>query len=93
MKKIFAITLLTVTVWSCSHKITPPPPPTTAATPVEQGKATYINKCGTCHKLKNTADYTVAQWAPILDHMAKKAQLDPTEKANVLAYVDANAKP
>jgi hypothetical protein len=34
------------------------------------GMETYNGKCGRCHGLKNTADYTKEQWTPIMDRMA-----------------------
>jgi len=56
------------------------------------GQATYNSKCGRCHGLKATVDYTAERWASILAVMAPRANLDATEKANVYAYVKANAK-
>jgi trimethylamine-N-oxide reductase (cytochrome c) len=100
MKKILVISLLTIAVWSCSHKTAPSQTATATTTTTTTtttadavaGKSTYMAKCGQCHGLKNPADFTVTEWGPILDNMARKAQLDDIEKANVLAYVDANAK-
>ena len=59
---------------------------------VAKGQETYTAKCGRCHGLKNTADYTAKEWIGWLDKMAPKARLDETEKANVLAYVQFYAK-
>lgn len=56
------------------------------------GKNIYVAKCGRCHGLKNTTDFTRQQWVPIMDRMAEKAKLSDTEKADVLMYVQANAK-
>jgi cytochrome c2 len=98
MKKIAVVSFLIIAVWSCSHKTAPTQTTTTTTVTTtttgdaSAGKDIYIAKCGQCHGLKNPGNYTVTEWGPILDHMAKKAQLDDTEKANVLAYVDANAK-
>jgi len=61
--------------------------------PVEVlGQSTYNAKCGRCHGLKITTDYTADRWASIMQVMATKAQLTAVEKDNVLAYVRANAK-
>jgi trimethylamine-N-oxide reductase (cytochrome c) len=100
MKKIFVISFLAIAIWSCSHKTTPSQATTTTTTvttttatgDVAAGKDTYSAKCQQCHGLKDPGKFTTTQWAPILDNMARKANLDPTEKANVLAYVLANAK-
>ncbi len=56
------------------------------------GQATFNVKCGKCHGLKVTSDYTADRWISIMQVMATKAQLTETEKENVLAYVKANAK-
>jgi len=95
MKKFFVIGILAILVWSCSHKTAPPATTATTATATGDataGQATYMAKCQRCHALKNPGDFTSDQWPPILNSMAVKAQLSDTEKANVLAYVLANAK-
>lgn len=90
---IFALALM---VWSCSHKMSPAA--TTAGnantTPdaAALGQTTYNAKCGRCHELKTTTDYTADRWVGIMDAMAPKAQLTDAEKGNVLTYVKANAK-
>lgn len=58
----------------------------------EQGMKVYQNSCGSCHDLKNTTEYTSAEWRPIMNSMAKKAGLTDAQKAHVLAYVIQNAK-
>lgn len=57
-----------------------------------QGQAIYNAKCGRCHGLKVTTDYTADRWISIMQVMATKANLNDTEKENVLAYVKANSK-
>jgi len=56
------------------------------------GQSTFNTKCGRCHGLKVTTDYTVDRWISVMQVMAQKANLSDTEKENVLAYVKANAK-
>lgn len=56
------------------------------------GQATYNAKCGKCHGLKVTTDYTADRWASILAVMAPRARLTDAEKDNVYAYVKANSK-
>ncbi|MBP6430546.1 MAG: hypothetical protein KA319_02180 [Ferruginibacter sp.] len=60
--------------------------------PEQQGQATYSAKCGKCHGLKVTTDYTVDRWITVMQVMAVKARLSDIEKENVLAYVKLNAK-
>ena len=56
------------------------------------GMETYNAKCGRCHGLKNTVNWTKEEWVPILNSMAPKSRLDSTEKAHVLIYVQTHAK-
>lgn len=62
------------------------------ASPAVQGQSTYNAKCGSCHGLKVTTDYTSDRWVSIMQVMASKARLTDVEKENVLVYVRANAK-
>ena len=62
------------------------------ASPEVQGQSTYNAKCGRCHGLKVTTDYTSDRWVSIMQVMASKANLTDAEKENVLVYVRANAK-
>jgi len=64
----------------------------TTKTPEMLGQSTFNAKCGKCHGLKVTTDYTADRWVSIMQVMAGKANLSDTEKENVLAYVKANAK-
>jgi hypothetical protein len=91
MKKTFFLLALIVIVWSCAHKSVPSKTETSTGD-ATAGQATYTAKCGRCHGLKNPGDFTSSDWVPILDKMAVKAHLDSTEKVNVLAYVQVNAK-
>ncbi len=58
------------------------------------GQSTFNAKCGACHGLKVTTNYTSERWASIMAVMANgsHANLNDTEKENVLAYVRANSK-
>lgn len=69
-----------------------PADPVKTLAPEAIGQTTYNNKCGRCHGLKVTTDYTADRWVSIMQVMATKAQLNDAEKENVLVYVKANAK-
>ena len=58
------------------------------------GQATFNAKCGRCHQLRVTTNYTSDRWAAVMAVMSNSAHanLSETERANVLAYVQANSK-
>jgi cytochrome c5 len=56
------------------------------------GQTVYTNRCGRCHGLKKTENYTAQQWDNILKGMIPKAKLNEEEARQVTAYVMANAK-
>src|SRR5437588_7678176 len=97
MKKTLIITVLTLAVFACHRKTAASAEAIKAkdenAALVEQGKTIYTAKCGKCHGLKNTANYTADRWTNILKAMIPKAKLNEAEAHQVTAYVMANAKP
>jgi mono/diheme cytochrome c family protein len=56
------------------------------------GQKVYANRCGRCHGLKKTENYTVQQWDNILKSMIPKAKLNDDEAKQVAAYVMEHAK-
>jgi mono/diheme cytochrome c family protein len=67
-------------------------PATATDAAIAAGQNTFNAKCGRCHGLKTPGDFTAERWVGIMDAMAPKAHLTDIEKANVYAYVKANAK-
>ena len=63
-----------------------------SATTIDAGHALFTAKCGKCHALKDPTKYTAGGWDVIMQKMAKKARLNEEQKAQVTAYVHANAK-
>ena len=105
MKKKLSVSLLAICVMflnACSPKTTPTK--TTVETKENSdknytvvlnssyGKEIYESKCGSCHDLNKPSNYTFKEWNPIMDRMAKKANLDYLQKQNVLGYLKDNAK-
>jgi hypothetical protein len=82
-----------VTEAKVEEAIKPVPTIVTESSASIAGHAIYDAKCGSCHGLKNVADYTAKQWEPIITRMVPRAKLDSTEKTNVLAYVNFYARP
>lgn len=60
--------------------------------PASAGQTVYINRCGRCHKLKKTENYTAQEWENILRSMIPKARLNNEEAKQVTAYVMEHAK-
>ena len=56
------------------------------------GSTIYTNRCGRCHGLKKTENYTSQQWENILKTMIPKARLNDEEAKQVTAYVMDHAK-
>lgn len=65
---------------------------TSAMTPMDQGKTVFTTKCVKCHGLKNTEDYTPAQWDNILKVMSPRAKLSSDEEKQLAMYIKANTK-
>lgn len=59
---------------------------------VMAGQKVYNAKCGSCHGLKVTTDFTAERWASILVVMAPRARLSDAEKESVYTYVKMNSK-
>lgn len=57
-----------------------------------EGRTVYTSRCGRCHGLKNTGNYSQQQWQNILKTMIPKARLNEDQARQVTAYVMANAK-
>ena len=102
MKKIIAISFLSIIVFACSHKTTTTVTKTETATEKTSstsisnaeylaGKIIYEAKCGTCHKLKDPARGNMTQWSGWIDKMAPKAKLTDAETAQITKYISVNA--
>lgn len=57
----------------------------------------YNEKCGSCHKAYNPADYTEADWKAIVPNMVSKANettinIGPGQQELILKYLSLNAK-
>ena len=106
MKKILSASLFSICVLglgSCSPKTTPTKTTVETKAPTTDnnytitlnsnyGKEIFESKCGSCHDLNKPSDYTFKEWNPIMNKMAKKADLDYMQKQNVLGYLKDNAK-
>ncbi len=103
MKKTFFFAVLLVIMAACHRKTVAaasdapkatetPKPDAAQAELIAHGQTVYTNRCGRCHNLKTTTDFTPKQWEGILQSMIPKAKLDEAQAKQVTAYVMANAK-
>lgn len=59
---------------------------------IAAGKKVYESSCNRCHGLFSPNEFTQERWVGLVNWMAPKARLSDEEKAQVLAYVQRNAK-
>jgi mono/diheme cytochrome c family protein len=105
MKAIITILILTIIVLAChrktiassdniiiSNKTNSTTKPNSNAGTASAGQTIYTNRCGRCHGVKKTENYTQQQWENILKRMIPKARLNDEEAKQVTAYVMEHAK-
>jgi len=59
---------------------------------VKTGNELYVKNCVRCHKLKDPAKYTRAQWPGLVNKMQKRAKITDEQKALILSYLVTEAK-
>ena len=52
-----------------------------------EGKSLYENKCGNCHALFKTTDFSKEEWGPIVARMQIKAKIDNEQTAKIYNYI------
>ena len=63
--------------------------PDTTRASLERGRSLYVARCSGCHPLHPPATQPAARWVTVLDEMAPRARLTPTERDLVLRYLTA----
>ena len=76
----------------CTPKISPlaateAEPVKTVPDKLTLGHTLYMNKCGTCHNLKDPHSQSEEGWRKIVPPMAKKAKLTADQEILILHYV------
>lgn len=54
---------------------------------LQQGRALYIDQCGSCHGFYNPDSFNSSQWSSIMSSMAPKTSLNGSETQLVTKYV------
>ncbi|HEV7232269.1 MAG TPA: cytochrome c [Bacteroidia bacterium] len=94
MKKIVAVSFLSLAIIACAKKGVPTSTPV-ASTPEESAWRTNCSKCHGLDGKHNPKAHTAAEWVGVVDRMQKKRggnQFSDEQKAQILKYLSANAK-
>jgi len=84
--------LLLITGAACAPSLYVPGPDTVKNPSVKMedlaaGRAIYIEKCGSCHRLQQPKKFNADAWTKIMDVMAPKAKLTAAQKDLVYQFV------
>ncbi len=95
--KLFAATLVSFVVFSCSKKVVAPVASTDVKTTeviqpelptaIAEGKMLYENSCARCHKLFPVTKHDKSGWSTTVNKMAPKAKLTDVQKDLVYNYL------
>ena len=54
---------------------------------LDHGRTTYINTCGSCHKLHSPSEHTPEEWNKLFGEMASKVHLSSSDSTSIVAYL------
>ena len=86
MRTLLAPLLLGLSALACAGA------PTAEAGPAPADRL-YRSKCTACHRAYPPSSRSAAMWGEVLPRMAAKARLSDAERARLLEYLQANARP
>lgn len=94
--RLLHIILLTCLIGGCGAALyTPTPSDVTEGTTLDrlhEGRALYVNKCGSCHMLKLPSEHSPTVWRENLDEMQTRARITDAEKELMFEYLAAGSK-
>ena len=94
--KILHIVLLSTFIGGCGAALyTPSSSDVTEGTTLhrlQEGRALYVAKCGSCHTLKVPSEYPPSVWRENLDEMQTRARITDDEKELMFEYLAAGTK-
>jgi hypothetical protein len=61
----------------------------TPAATLEEGRKLYTTRCAECHELELLDSRTIAAWREAVASMARRAKIDGTQQARIIAYLTA----
>jgi hypothetical protein len=54
---------------------------------LREGRTLFVSRCIECHTLPAVSSHSTQEWPRLIDEMAGRANLKPTEREAVLAYI------
>jgi mono/diheme cytochrome c family protein len=54
---------------------------------LHEGQRLFVSRCIECHTLPPVTSHTAVEWPRLIDEMAGRASLKPSERNAVLAYI------
>ena len=54
---------------------------------LREGRVLFVSRCIECHTLPAVSSHSAQEWPRLIDEMAGRANLKPTEREAVLAYI------
>jgi hypothetical protein len=54
---------------------------------LREGRTLFVSRCIECHTLPAVSSHSAQEWPRLIDEMAGRANLKPTEREAVLAYI------
>ena len=58
-----------------------------------EGRQLFVGRCGSCHRTPDPGSLNADEWGKVLPEMMEDAKLSPPEAAQVLAFLQALARP
>jgi cytochrome c2 len=96
LRAIF-VGFLLIAVAGCATTILQPTPadvqwaqtrwPAVTLEDLQSGRSLYVQKCSTCHHLRNPAKYEPGRWPELLVKMRPKAKINPVEEELLVQYL------
>ena len=65
--------------------------PTVTQASLDSGRALYLNRCGTCHRLYAPTRYEPELWPVMVGRMQERAHLAPEQRSLISQYLQATS--
>ena len=90
-RRILLIAVLGLTPLACNPALYVPTEadvqPEASLSVLTQGRRSYAEKCGSCHRLRLPESLTEQEWRTAIERMRSRAKLDSSEESVILKYL------